>query len=119
MKILAIDDQKLVLIPLESRLAELGYKVLTETNALKGMELYDTFQPDSVIVDMNMPTVSGMEIVKHIRRDKKHTNPVMVLSGNTYDTSLHKNLRIFLHSSSYFFKICVADVATKYKAIES
>ena len=34
MKVLAIDDQKLVLIPLESRLKELGYEVRTATNAL-------------------------------------------------------------------------------------
>jgi DNA-binding response OmpR family regulator len=90
MKILAIDDQKLVLIPLESRLAELGYEVLTETNAFKGIELYDSFQPDLVIVDMNMPTVSGMEIVKHIRQDKKEQTPIMILSGNTDDDMITK-----------------------------
>ena len=57
MKILAIDDQKLVLIPLESRLAELGYEVLTETNGLKGKELYDSFQPDLVIIDMKLSLI--------------------------------------------------------------
>ncbi|WP_298520825.1 response regulator [uncultured Kordia sp.] len=90
MKILAIDDQKLVLIPLESRLQELGYQVLTETNALKGAELYDMFQPDLVIVDMNMPTVSGMEIVQHIRRDRQDNTPIMILSGNTDDEMITK-----------------------------
>jgi CheY-like chemotaxis protein len=90
MKILAIDDQKLVLIPLESRLSELGYEVVTETDALKGIELYNSFLPDLVIVDMNMPTVSGMEIVKHIRRDHQHTTPIMVLSGNTDDEMITK-----------------------------
>ena len=34
MKILAIDDQKLVLIPLENRLKALGYEVLTATTAV-------------------------------------------------------------------------------------
>ncbi|KAB8155634.1 response regulator [Kordia sp. TARA_039_SRF] len=90
MKILAIDDQKLVLIPLESRLQELGYEVQIETNALKGVEAYDTFQPDLVIVDMNMPTVSGMEIVQHIRRDKAEQTPIMILSGNTDDDMITK-----------------------------
>jgi DNA-binding response OmpR family regulator len=76
MKILAIDDQKLVLIPLESRLQDLGYEVLTATNGLIGMEFYDTFQPDLVIVDINMPIVSGMDVVHYIRNKKKifHTN---------------------------------------------
>lgn len=90
MKILAIDDQKLVLIPLESRLQELGYEVQIETNALKGVEAYDAFQPDLVIVDMNMPTVSGMEIVQHIRRDKAEQTPIMILSGNTDDDMITK-----------------------------
>ena len=90
MKILAIDDQKLVLIPLESRLQELGYEVQIETNALKGVEAYDAFQPDLVIVDMNMPTVSGMEIVQHIRRDKQEDTPIMILSGNTDDDMITK-----------------------------
>ena len=90
MKILAIDDQKLVLIPLESRLKELGYEVITESNALKGIELYDSFQPDLVIVDLNMPLVSGMEVVKHIRDIKKSSTPIMVLSGNTDDQMITK-----------------------------
>jgi CheY-like chemotaxis protein len=83
MKILAIDDQKLVLIPLETRLKDLGYEVYTATSAVKGMVLYDFFQPDLVIVDINMPNVSGMDVVKYIRNEKKSSIPIMILSGNT------------------------------------
>lgn len=85
MKVLAIDDQKLVLIPLESRLKELGYEVRTETNVLDGIDLYDSFQPDLVIVDINIPFMSGMEVVKYIRDTKNASTPIMVLSGNTTD----------------------------------
>jgi CheY-like chemotaxis protein/glycosyltransferase involved in cell wall biosynthesis len=90
MKILAIDDQKLVLIPLESRLQDLGYEVLTATNGLIGMEFYDTFQPDLVIVDINMPIVSGMDVVHYIRNKKKSSIPIMILSGNTDDHMIIK-----------------------------
>jgi len=85
MKILAIDDQHLVLLPLEKRLKDLGYEVLVETNAKKGIELYDTFNPDLVIVDINMPDISGLDIVRHIRNSKYGNTPIMVLSGNTQD----------------------------------
>jgi CheY-like chemotaxis protein len=85
MKILAIDDQKLVLIPLEIRLKELGYEIITETSASKGIELFDSFQPDLVIVDINMPETSGIEVVKYIREKRKSDIPIMVLSGNTDD----------------------------------
>ncbi|GAA3611987.1 response regulator [Flavivirga amylovorans] len=86
MKVLAIDDQQLVLLPLQKRLEELGYDVRIETDANKGIKLYDAFNPDLVIVDINMPEISGLEIVKYIRASKKPTTSVMVLSGNTNDT---------------------------------
>jgi CheY-like chemotaxis protein len=88
MKILAIDDQKLVLIPLASKLKEMGYDVITETNGFKGIELFDSIQPDLIIVDINMPTISGLEIVKYIRASKKPDTPIMILSGNTDDETL-------------------------------
>ncbi len=86
MKVLAIDDQQLVLLPLQKRLLNLGYDVKIETNALKGLELFNSFLPDLVIVDINMPRVSGLEVVKHIRQIKASQTPIMVLSGNTQDT---------------------------------
>ncbi len=86
MKVLAIDDQQLVLLPLQKRLLNLGYDVKIETNALKGLELFNSFLPDLVIVDINMPGVSGLEVVKHIREVKASEIPIMVLSGNTQDT---------------------------------
>lgn len=85
MKVLAIDDQKLVLIPLELRLKELGYQVKTATSAIEGKSLIDSFLPDLVIVDVNMPTASGLEVVKYIREEKKSETPIMILSGNTDD----------------------------------
>jgi CheY-like chemotaxis protein len=88
MNILAIDDQKLVLIPLANKLKEMGYDVITETNGLKGIELYNSIQPDLVIVDINMPIISGLEVIKYIRASKKPNTPIMILSGNTDDAML-------------------------------
>ncbi len=85
MKILAIDDQQLVLLPLKKKLGELGYDIKVETNALKGLEAYDSFKPDLVILDINMPGISGVEIIKQIRQDRKSETPIMVLSGNVED----------------------------------
>ncbi|MEY8850076.1 response regulator [Psychroserpens sp. XS_ASV72] len=90
MKILAIDDQQLVLLPLQKRLTALGYNVKIETNANHGITLFDAFQPDLVIVDINMPNISGLDIVSHIRETKSSEVPIMVLSGNTQDTIISK-----------------------------
>ncbi|WP_434035542.1 response regulator [Formosa sp. 4Alg 33] len=88
MKILAIDDQQLVLLPLQKRLSELGYEVRIEVDGQKGITAYDTFNPDLVIVDVNMPFVSGLDIVKHIRQSYRAETPIMVLSGNTTDDTI-------------------------------
>jgi CheY-like chemotaxis protein len=82
MKILAIDDQRLVLIPLEMRLKELGYEIITETSALKGIALFNSFQPDLVILDINMQETSGIDVIKYIRQKRKSDTPIMILSGN-------------------------------------
>lgn len=94
MKILAIDDQKLVLIPLENRLKEMGYDVITTTDGYKGIEIYDSFHPDLVIVDINMPSLSGLEVVKHIKASKKPDTSIMILSGNTDDEMITQGFEL-------------------------
>ncbi len=94
MKVLAIDDQQLVLLPLHKRLTELGYDVKIETDAQKGLELFESFKPDLVIVDINMPRVSGLEVVEHIRLKQKSQVPVMVLSGDTQDVTITEGFEL-------------------------
>ena len=94
MKILAIDDQQLVLLPLEKRLLELGYEVITTTSSLEGIDLYDSFNPDLVIVDINMPEIPGLDIIRYIRITKDDQTPIMVLSGNTNDNIITEGFNL-------------------------
>ena len=83
MKILTIDDQQLILLSVERYLSELGYTVKTANSGQKGIELFDSFEPDLVLVDINMPDMSGLEVVKHIKSVSGKIVPVLVMSGNT------------------------------------
>ena len=83
MKILTIDDQELILLSVEKRLKELGYTVMTANSGQKGIDLFDSFKPDLVLVDINMPDMSGLEVVKHIRSNDEIKIPILVMSGNT------------------------------------
>ncbi len=86
MKILAIDDQQLILLSVEKKLTELGFEVQVADCGTKGIEIYESFQPDLVIVDINMPDMSGLEVVKHIRITRNQNTPILVLSGNTNES---------------------------------
>ncbi|TVZ08379.1 DNA-binding response OmpR family regulator [Cellulophaga sp. RHA_52] len=81
MKILAIDDQQLILLSVEKKLTDLGYQVQTASSGATGIETFNSFKPDLVIVDVNMPDMSGLDVVKHIKNNS--STAIMVMSGNT------------------------------------
>ncbi|MBT8323298.1 MAG: response regulator [Eudoraea sp.] len=85
MKILAIDDQQLILLSLEKRLTELGYEVLTATGGQEGIRAFESFNPDLILLDINMPGTSGLKVIEYIRNKKSSQVPIMVMSGNTQD----------------------------------
>ncbi|WP_282074188.1 response regulator [Maribacter aquivivus] len=99
MKILAIDDQKLILFSVEKRLSELGYEVQTANSIESGIQLFNSFKPDLVLLDMNMPEMSGTElvsctgteVVKYIRVFMKNDTPILVMSGNTDEHLIMQN----------------------------
>jgi CheY-like chemotaxis protein len=87
-KILAIDDQQLILLSLEKHLSDLGFDIKCADTGEKGLEIFDTFKPDIVIVDINMDGMSGLDVVKKIRHEKKSDTKILVLSGNTDEDTI-------------------------------
>ncbi len=85
MKILTIDDQQLILLSLEKRLTELGYQVQTASGGQEGIRAFESFNPDLVLLDINMPGVSGLKVIQHIRYEKSSQVPIVVMSGITED----------------------------------
>ena len=116
MKILAIDDEKLMLLYLEKRLQELGYGIKTAESGEDGVELFNSFKPDLVIVDINMPGMSGLEVVKYIRNVQKSETPIMILSGNTDDNVINEGYNLGIED--YMKKpISLNEVSSRVKKI--
>jgi len=65
-KILIIDDNKDILGIFEQLLLDDGFSVSTANNGIAGIELFKRESFDLVITDINMPGMSGFDVIKRI-----------------------------------------------------
>ncbi|MFD2587657.1 response regulator [Croceitalea marina] len=94
MKILTIDDQTLILLSVEKRLQELGYTVMKADTGKDGLTIFSSFEPDLVLVDINMPDMNGLDVVERIRAMEKKKTPILVMSGNTDEDIIMKGFEL-------------------------
>ena len=59
--ILIVDDDKTTTSILNHMLYGYTDHILTASNGLEGLELYQTHQPDIILSDINMPHMNGMQ----------------------------------------------------------
>jgi len=87
-KILIIEDDTLVSNIYRNNMVLEGHQVECAPDGEQGLERLEGFEPDSVLLDLMLPGMSGVEVLKHIRSDPaRSTLPVVVLS-NTYLSSM-------------------------------
>lgn len=78
-KIVIVEDEQFMREELVYILEKEGYETYCITSFLNATEQIFTASPDLVLLDLNLPGVSGFEICKEIRR--KSTVPILVLTG--------------------------------------
>ena len=81
-KILIIEDEAAVRIALADNLKVEGYEVIACEDGFKGLEEYKNQNPDLVILDVMMPKIDGIEVLRQIRALKAIT-PVIMLTAKS------------------------------------
>ncbi|MFQ5686329.1 MAG: response regulator, partial [Candidatus Scalindua sp.] len=79
-KILIIDDNEDVLDIFKQLLVEEGFSVSTANNGIAGIELFKRQSFDLVITDINMPEMSGFDVIKKINNIIKV--PIILMSSD-------------------------------------
>jgi two-component system KDP operon response regulator KdpE len=79
LKILVIDDEPAIRKLLRTGLASQGYEVLEAPNGRSALELL-AGKPDLAILDLGLPDVDGLELLRQIR-ERQEGLPVVVLSS--------------------------------------
>ena len=85
-RILVVDDETMVREILKEALSEGGYRVDTASDGQEGQEKIATGQYDCVIMDINMPRRSGLDVLKWLQSDEcpiKSRPPVISITGVT------------------------------------
>lgn len=80
MKILLVDDEEEFVTTLAERLELRGIQALVATDGETAMELIETDPPQIVILDVMMPGLGGLEVLKRIKARSPQT-PVILLTG--------------------------------------
>jgi len=68
-QVLVVDDERPLADAVTRLLKRKGYKVKTAYNGLTAGILLQRFKPKVVILDLQMPGVSGLEVIEYIRKD--------------------------------------------------
>lgn len=86
-KILYVDDTSINLMVVEKLLADTGLTITTSDSAMEGLDLTLGNQYDVIMLDHQMPEMSGPELLTAIRSKSELNNntPVIVFTGNVYD----------------------------------
>ena len=79
-KIIVVDDEEDFLFTMEYWLKSKDYEVKAATNGLKALDLAKTFNPDLILLDVNMPGIDGIETLKRIREFNKEV-PVIIITA--------------------------------------
>ncbi|MCX4453436.1 response regulator [Streptomyces sp. NBC_01728] len=103
-KILIVDDHEDTLYALESALAPLGHPVTRATSGDDALKEVLRGQIGLLLLDVRMPGVSGLDVVRYMRRVEQTQHiPVILLTGFGPDTEL----------SATAFTLGVADLVMK------
>jgi len=69
-KVLVIDDEKIIRERMTKLLELDDYETFSAENGQKGLEILDKEKPEIALVDIKMPGMDGIEVLKKIKENK-------------------------------------------------
>jgi two-component system, OmpR family, KDP operon response regulator KdpE len=77
--VLAVDDEKAIINLIKTELREQGFRVITATGGEEALALADEYRPDIAVLDLIMPDLGGLELMRRLR--ERRPLPVIVLTA--------------------------------------
>jgi DNA-binding response OmpR family regulator len=87
-KILIIEDNQIVANVYRNKLAVEGYQTEVALDGETGLKMMRTFKPDIMILDLMLPKMSGVDVIKEVRGEADFAKLPIIVFSNTYLTNL-------------------------------
>jgi diguanylate cyclase (GGDEF)-like protein len=90
-RVLAVDDDPQVLEALRLQLRDARLDLVTLDNPLRFWEVLETTRPDLLVLDVDMPGLTGLELCTVIRGDPRWAGtPLLFLTGSVDASTIHR-----------------------------
>ncbi|MFN3740068.1 MAG: sigma-54-dependent transcriptional regulator [Thermodesulfovibrionales bacterium] len=86
--ILVVDDQKTVCYSLQRFLQSEGYEVYSALSGEEALSLLNKFNPDLVIMDVRMPEMEGIEVLRRIKESYPRIQVIMMTAYSTTEKAI-------------------------------
>ena len=73
-KILIVDDEPNIVVPLQFLMEQNGYEVMVAESGEEAIEAYLKFKPDLILLDIMLPGIDGFEVCQVIRLESDWGN---------------------------------------------
>jgi DNA-binding response OmpR family regulator len=91
MKALVVDDDLALADVVSFTLRRAGYEVIVANDGLMALERWQSEQPDFIVLDLNLPKLSGLEVCWRIRAEAD--TPILILSVRDEDDDVVNGLK--------------------------
>ena len=81
MKVLLSEDEEILLTAIEFRLRKHGFQVILASNRKEAIEKIKKEKPSVVIATLEMPELSGIDLVRYLRKEIKSDLPVIIIAA--------------------------------------
>lgn len=80
-KVLVVDDESYITTTVSAKLRRLGHETMTASDGIEALKLAESFRPDLVVSDLQMPNLSGLGMAQQLAAGELGNTPVILLTG--------------------------------------